>query len=279
MGVRFRKSLKIAPGVKLNVGKKSVGVSLGNKAGGVSVNSQSGLTGRVSAPGSGVSYTKKIISNPNASSSPAQPSATTKTEAPPQDSPFNSDLCTVPTFSKKEKPSPIYKKAPFLLATIGFLILLALVISLSTQDNASNSVEEVAAVTIALSDEEAAILKTTISEYVSENIAVDDVKVYTANSVHVYTYIDRPLNDDDFGKLIFDTMTICNSLGIVDEISVRQTDGNDNAVKMFNANAGEWGNVIDTQQDPSSLTFLHSVDDLIALFPSISSYVELRTAS
>lgn len=57
MGLRFRKSKKIAPGIKLNVGKKSVGVSVGGKYGGVSFNSKSGTTTRVSAPGTGVSYT------------------------------------------------------------------------------------------------------------------------------------------------------------------------------------------------------------------------------
>ena len=31
MGIRFRKSFKVAPGVRLNVGKKSSSISLGNK--------------------------------------------------------------------------------------------------------------------------------------------------------------------------------------------------------------------------------------------------------
>lgn len=60
MGLRFRKSVKIAPGIKLNIGKKSVGVSVGNKYGGVSINSRSGVTTRASIPGTGISYTKKV---------------------------------------------------------------------------------------------------------------------------------------------------------------------------------------------------------------------------
>ena len=48
MGLRVRKSIKVAPGVKLNVGKKSVGVSVGGKHGGVSVNSKSGVNTRIS---------------------------------------------------------------------------------------------------------------------------------------------------------------------------------------------------------------------------------------
>lgn len=57
MGFRFRKSISIMPGVRLNFGKKSVGVSAGNKWGGVSVNSRTGTTYRVSVPGTGASYT------------------------------------------------------------------------------------------------------------------------------------------------------------------------------------------------------------------------------
>lgn len=60
MGLRFRKSVKLAPGVKLNLGKKSAGISIGGKHGGVSFNSRSGARARVSAPGTGLSYSTKI---------------------------------------------------------------------------------------------------------------------------------------------------------------------------------------------------------------------------
>ena len=60
MGSRFRKSIKIAPGVKINIGKKSVGMSVGGKYGGMSFNSRSGARARVSAPGTGLSYSTKI---------------------------------------------------------------------------------------------------------------------------------------------------------------------------------------------------------------------------
>lgn len=60
MGLRFRKSVKIAPGVKLNVGKKSAGISVGGKYGGVSYNTKTGTKARVSAPGTGLSYTTKV---------------------------------------------------------------------------------------------------------------------------------------------------------------------------------------------------------------------------
>ena len=58
MGFRFRKSFKIAPGVRVNVGKKSVGISAGVKGAHVSVNSSGRKTTTVGIPGTGLSYQK-----------------------------------------------------------------------------------------------------------------------------------------------------------------------------------------------------------------------------
>lgn len=60
MGLNFRKSIKIADGVKLNVGKKSAGVSVGGKYVGASFNSRTGARVRASLPGTGLSYTKSL---------------------------------------------------------------------------------------------------------------------------------------------------------------------------------------------------------------------------
>lgn len=54
MGMRFKKSKKIAPGVKLNVSNKSVGVSVGGKGVHHSVSSSGRKTTTVSAPGTGL---------------------------------------------------------------------------------------------------------------------------------------------------------------------------------------------------------------------------------
>lgn len=58
MGMRFKKSKKIAPGVKLNVSNKSVGVSVGGKGVHHSVSSSGRKTATFSAPGTGLSYVK-----------------------------------------------------------------------------------------------------------------------------------------------------------------------------------------------------------------------------
>lgn len=58
MGLRFRKSIKIAPGVKLNLGRKSISISAGVKGARISVNSKGRVTKSLSIPGTGISYVK-----------------------------------------------------------------------------------------------------------------------------------------------------------------------------------------------------------------------------
>ncbi len=58
MGMRFRKSVKIGKNAKLNINKKSVGISVGGKHGRVSVNSKGRKTTSVGVPGTGLSYVK-----------------------------------------------------------------------------------------------------------------------------------------------------------------------------------------------------------------------------
>ncbi|WP_066062839.1 DUF4236 domain-containing protein [Neobacillus soli] len=57
MGLRFRKSFKIAPGVRMNLGKTGVGLSVGGHGLRYSVNSSGRRTTSVGIPGSGLYYT------------------------------------------------------------------------------------------------------------------------------------------------------------------------------------------------------------------------------
>ena len=102
MAFRFRKSIKLAPGVKLNVGKKSVGVSVGGKYCGVSYNSRSGSRARVSAPGTGLSYSTSLNSKSSSKATPSQ----------------------APVPVEKEK-KPFYKSWLFWAAVIVVLLLLS----------------------------------------------------------------------------------------------------------------------------------------------------------
>lgn len=56
MAMRFRRSTKIAPGVKVNLSKKNVGVTVGSKGAHYSVNSSGRKTTTVGIPGTGVSF-------------------------------------------------------------------------------------------------------------------------------------------------------------------------------------------------------------------------------
>ncbi len=56
MGFRFKKSFKIAPGVKLNLNKKSAGITLGGKGAHYTVNTKGKKTSSVGIPGTGLYY-------------------------------------------------------------------------------------------------------------------------------------------------------------------------------------------------------------------------------
>ncbi len=54
--LRFRRSFKLAPGVRLNLNKRSVGLSAGVRGARVSVNSDGRSTRSIGIPGTGLSY-------------------------------------------------------------------------------------------------------------------------------------------------------------------------------------------------------------------------------
>lgn len=57
MGFNFKRSIKLAPGVRLNLGKKSASVSVGKRGVRHSVSTTGKHTTTISIPGTGVSYT------------------------------------------------------------------------------------------------------------------------------------------------------------------------------------------------------------------------------
>lgn len=70
MGLRFRKSFKVAPGLKLNLNKKSVSLTAGTRGAHYTINSKGKKTSSVGIPGTGISYTKtSSISSKNTASS------------------------------------------------------------------------------------------------------------------------------------------------------------------------------------------------------------------
>ena len=57
MGIRFRKSVKIAPGIRVNFGKKGSSISLGGRGATVNIN-KNGTRTTVGIPGTGLSYSE-----------------------------------------------------------------------------------------------------------------------------------------------------------------------------------------------------------------------------
>ncbi len=60
MPFRFRKSIKILPGIHLNVSKSGIGASIGVRGARYSVHSSGRRTASVGIPGTGLSYTKTL---------------------------------------------------------------------------------------------------------------------------------------------------------------------------------------------------------------------------
>jgi hypothetical protein len=65
---QFRKRVKLAPGLSLNVSKKGLGLSAGPKGLKTSISAQGRITGSAGIPGSGISYRKTLSGSGNASS-------------------------------------------------------------------------------------------------------------------------------------------------------------------------------------------------------------------
>lgn len=71
MGFRMRKSIKIAPGVKVNLNKKSASVTFGGKGLHHTISSTGKKTTTVGVPGTGISYSKTSGGNQKAASAPS----------------------------------------------------------------------------------------------------------------------------------------------------------------------------------------------------------------
>lgn len=73
MGFRFRKSIKIIPGVRVNISKSGVSTSIGTRGATVNIGKR-GTRATVGIPGAGISYSGKLsdsnASEPRESSKP-----------------------------------------------------------------------------------------------------------------------------------------------------------------------------------------------------------------
>lgn len=124
MGFRHRKSFKLGKGVKLNLGRKSAGISFGGKYGGISINSRSGARARVSAPGTGISYTTKLSGSRKPKSS--SPSASKRHPALSTSQRGRVSISQPTKLANPPKPpkSPkIYFPCGIILSVLGLMLL------------------------------------------------------------------------------------------------------------------------------------------------------------
>ena len=109
VGFRVRKSIKIAPGVRMNVSAKSIGISAGVNGARISANSRGRVTQTVGVPGTGISHSKTVSTRAaGESGGKAQPKA--KANAPAQATP------PLPAKASAVKPgllAPAWEKALF----------------------------------------------------------------------------------------------------------------------------------------------------------------------
>jgi hypothetical protein len=74
MGFRFRKSIKIIPGVRLNISKSGMSTSIGTRGATVNI-SKRGTRTTLGIPGTGISYSDMTPSQSRASDQPASEAA------------------------------------------------------------------------------------------------------------------------------------------------------------------------------------------------------------
>ena len=86
MGFRFHRSVKILPGVKININKKSSSITFGPKGAHYTINSKGKLTTTVGLPGTGLSYTTSTQKKHSRTATPTNATAGNK-PAPPSPTP------------------------------------------------------------------------------------------------------------------------------------------------------------------------------------------------
>ena len=122
MGLRFRKSIKIAPGIKINLNKKSTSVSIGGKGYHKTFNSNGQTTTSVNLPVKGLYYTeRKGSTSKKKSAASSRVSSCASSPAAPV---VSNDTSVQPSKEKKATVKLIVSDPP----TVGVAVFGAIVI-------------------------------------------------------------------------------------------------------------------------------------------------------
>ena len=136
MGLRIRKSIKIAPGIRLNFGKKGISTSIGGRGVGVTFG-PTGTTTHIGIPGTGVSYVKKVCVNKNTQNNI---SSNTNSSRNVNIFCFFVVFLVILLLSFVVGVSSIYGWNPWIIFVgiiVFFLIVLCLVLVIKTDDNST----------------------------------------------------------------------------------------------------------------------------------------------
>ena len=124
MSLRFRRSLKIIPGVRLNFNKDSIGVSLGVRGAHYTMNSKGRRTISAGIPGTGISSVEVLSSGRRTTRSSAQEMMSQEVSGPPAPGLFarkaerdlNAFLLDIYNSDSKDTPVEVVEKAAALKA-------------------------------------------------------------------------------------------------------------------------------------------------------------------
>lgn len=115
MAIRFRKSIKIAPGVKLNLNKKSAGITVGGKGVHYTVNTSGTRTASAGIPGTGL-----YVTDVSSSKSKKKKQTTSSHNTAKHTTPAKAATSPEPVLSKENNTN---SKAPLIIMRIIFAIV------------------------------------------------------------------------------------------------------------------------------------------------------------
>ncbi|GAA4534141.1 DUF4236 domain-containing protein [Amycolatopsis samaneae] len=123
MGFRYRKSFRVAPGVRMTVSKSEVGYSVGGKGIRVTKRARGGMQTTISAPGTGLSYTTSTRRRTRRANA-AYPAPTSHSASPTRRTPV-----LIP-MTRRIKTERLLCLVGLLTTVIGFVVLPLLLLAL-----------------------------------------------------------------------------------------------------------------------------------------------------
>lgn len=297
MGFRFRKSLKIAPGVKLNLNKKSAGITFGGKGFHYTMNSKGKRTTSMGIPGTGLSYTSSSGGKSSSKRNKTSNSKSTNNNyIADTENQYNSNISAGSEnrgdSSMKDKKS---KKGCLPIIIVVLLLIIGIGSCGGDDDEAENKTTTVTSATgikgfeLAYDSETVTLdvgeTEHSYNSYFSvkgtEDFSIDDIKLVSSDeSVATFTY-DRTSTTDDIYYNIeavgagTATLYVQTVDGIVksEEITVTVTNGVD-AIRFYDESISI--NIGETHESHVSIDGTMPNDEFIKFVSSDESIVTIE---